>query len=62
MSDYREQTLTCVDCEQGFTWNVEDQEYFHEQGFANEPKRCLPCRQAKRQRFGDADMNRGARK
>jgi len=61
-TEFQDRVLRCVDCGQEFTWNVEDQEYFHEQGFANEPKRCQSCRQAKWQRFGDADMNRGARK
>jgi hypothetical protein len=54
--------MTCVDCEQGFTWSARDQESFREVGFANDPKHCLPCRRAKRQRFADAYVKRGARK
>ena len=54
--------MTCVDCEQGFTWSARDQEYFREVGFTNEPKRCLLACLHDWQRFGDADMNRGARK
>ncbi len=54
--------MTCVDCEQGFTWSAQDQDYFREMGFANDPKHCLPCRRAKRQRFADAYVKRGGKR
>ncbi len=59
---FQDRVLRCVDCGQEFTWGVEDQEYFHEQGFANEPKRCLPCRRAKKQRYADVDARKGSEK
>ena len=53
MSDYQDQTLTCVDCGQGFTFSERDQEFFREKGF-EPPKRCKDCRDAKKAQRGDA--------
>ncbi len=60
--EFQDRVLTCVDCKQEFTWSAGEQEYFREKGFTDKPKRCQSCRQAKRQRYGDADMNRGGKK
>jgi len=40
--------LMCSDCGQAFTFSPEDQEFFRERGYST-PKRCKPCRQAKKQ-------------
>ena len=45
---YEDKTLTCQDCGQPFTFSAEDQTYHAEKGYTNEPKRCLSCRQARR--------------
>jgi CxxC-x17-CxxC domain-containing protein len=39
--------LMCSDCGQAFTFTGEDQEFFRERGYST-PKRCKPCRQAKK--------------
>ena len=39
--------LICSDCAQEFTFTSEDQEFFRERGYST-PKRCKPCRQAKK--------------
>lgn len=39
--------LTCSDCGQEFTFTSEDQAFFQERGYTP-PKRCKPCRQAKK--------------
>ena len=39
--------LTCSDCGQEFTFTSEDQAFFQERGYSA-PKRCKPCRQAKK--------------
>ena len=39
--------LTCSDCGQEFTFSSEDQAFFQERGYSS-PKRCKPCRQAKK--------------
>ena len=45
---YTEKQLTCVDCGTAFTFSAAEQERFAELGFTNEPKRCAPCRAAKK--------------
>lgn len=45
---YQDKTLVCVDCNQQFTFSAEDQAYFAEKGYNNDPKRCTSCRQARR--------------
>jgi CxxC-x17-CxxC domain-containing protein len=39
--------LTCSDCGQEFTFTAADQQFFQERGFST-PKRCKPCRMAKK--------------
>jgi CxxC-x17-CxxC domain-containing protein len=45
---YSDKQLTCVDCGTAFTFTAAEQERFAELGFTNEPKRCGPCRAAKK--------------
>ena len=52
MSSNQDQTLTCVDCGEEFTWSAGEQDFFHEKGFTNPPKRCKQCRQAKKEQRG----------
>ena len=58
---YQDQTHTCTDCGATFTWSAGEQEFFHEQGFTDPPKRCKSCRQARKDRRGDSDQQRGGR-
>jgi CxxC-x17-CxxC domain-containing protein len=39
--------LTCSDCGQEFSFTAADQSFFQERGFST-PKRCKPCRMAKK--------------
>lgn len=60
---YTEQTLNCVDCSAEFPFTTEEQEFFASKGF-NAPRRCKPCRTAKKQRNqggGGGGFNRGPR-
>ena len=51
---YQEKSITCSDCGTTFTFTAGEQEFFASKGFTNEPKRCRPCRDAKKaQRNGD---------
>lgn len=43
-----DKNLTCKDCGQGFVFAEKDQAFFQKQGY-QEPKRCKPCREAKKQ-------------
>ena len=56
---YEDKTLECQDCGVEFTFSAEDQEFFAQKGYQNEPKRCPECRASrKRQRFGDGYRQR----
>ena len=39
--------ITCSDCGQEFTFSAADQQFFQERGYST-PKRCKPCRKAKK--------------
>ncbi len=45
---YEDKTLTCKECGKEFVFSEQEQEFFAEKGFENEPQRCLECRQARR--------------
>lgn len=45
---YEDRELSCVDCNASFTFTAGQQEFFATKGFTNEPKRCGPCREAKK--------------
>ncbi len=45
---YTDKQITCVDCSAAFTFTAGEQEKFAQLGFTNEPKRCGPCRAAKK--------------
>lgn len=45
---YTDKQLTCVDCGTSFVFTAGEQEKFADLGFTNEPKRCAPCRAAKK--------------
>lgn len=51
-------TLICCDCNAEFTFTERDQEFFKTNNFSN-PKRCKPCRAAKKAQRGN--NNRGQR-
>jgi hypothetical protein len=56
-ANVKDRELTCVDCGASFTWSAEDQAFFQEKGYS-QPKRCKPCRQAKKASRGDDGFNR----
>jgi len=41
--EFVDQQLPCADCGQEFTFNAEDQAFYHQKGYTN-PKRCPICR------------------
>ncbi len=52
MSDFTDRELKCVECGQDFTFSAEEQAHHAQLGFTNEPKRCMPCRAAKKRAMG----------
>lgn len=55
MSD---KTLSCKDCGATFVFTEQEQAFFKEKGYDNEPQRCPDCRAAKKQARGN-DRDRG---
>jgi CxxC-x17-CxxC domain-containing protein len=53
---YQDKQLNCVDCGNPFTFTAREQEFFASKGYANEPKRCLNCRQKRRTTTGADGM------
>lgn len=45
---FQDKSIQCCDCGVTFTFSAEEQELFQQRGYTNEPKRCSPCRQAKK--------------
>lgn len=43
-----DKTIECVDCHEEFIFTLKEQRFFVSKGF-NDPKRCKPCRDAKKQ-------------
>lgn len=48
--EYHDRQLTCLDCNQPFVFSAGEQEFFAAKGFREEPKRCKPCRDARKVR------------
>ena len=55
---FTDKQLQCVDCGNEFIFSAEEQEFFAEKGYTNEPKRCVACRQARRSERGGGGGNR----
>ena len=52
---FTDKSLQCADCGATFTFTAGEQEFYAARGYANEPKRCQTCREArktKRDGFG----------
>ncbi|MFC1907741.1 zinc-ribbon domain containing protein [Chloroflexota bacterium] len=45
---FEDKSLQCSDCGSTFTFSAEEQEFYQTKGFTNEPKRCPPCRQTRK--------------
>ncbi|MCX7971295.1 MAG: zinc-ribbon domain containing protein [Negativicutes bacterium] len=46
---YVDKTLKCKECGCEFVFSANEQEFYAEKGFQNEPSRCSSCRQARKQ-------------
>ena len=45
---FQDKSIQCSDCGTTFTFSADEQELFASRGYTNEPKRCIPCRQARK--------------
>lgn len=50
-----DKTIECVECKSEFVFTVNEQKFYAEQGFNNEPKRCAKCRAEKKKRMNNRD-------
>jgi CxxC-x17-CxxC domain-containing protein len=41
---YTDKTINCIDCGAPFIFSANEQEFYAQKGFSNEPKRCKNCR------------------
>lgn len=48
---FQDKTLVCKECGKEFIFSAGEQEFYNEKGFQNEPARCKPCRDARKQRM-----------
>ena len=48
-----DRTMKCSDCGAEFIWSEREQGFFQSKGLTHEPKRCVPCRAAKRAKYAN---------
>lgn len=60
MTSFTDKSITCVECGQSFVFSASEQETYQQRGFTNEPKRCPPCRSARKVQGGMAGARRGS--
>ncbi len=56
---YTDQTRTCRDCGNAFTWTAGEQEFYASRGLTNPPGRCPECRAARKSGGGGYSSNGG---
>ncbi len=54
---YNNKTITCKDCGAEFEFTANEQAFYAEKGFTNEPQRCKDCRNARKNSRGDSRGN-----
>ncbi len=52
---YEDKAISCADCGQEFTFTASEQAFYAEKGFTDSPKRCKPCRQARKAQRNTGD-------
>ena len=58
---FQDKSIQCSDCGTTFTFSADEQELFASRGYTNDPKRCMPCRRARKaERHGNG--NYGSRR
>ena len=50
-----DKTIVCRDCNSNFIFSENEQAFYQEKGFENEPQRCPSCRAAKKQQSRGGD-------
>ncbi len=52
---FEDRTLACADCGEDFVFTASEQEFYREKGYDNDPKRCVKCRQQRKQQKRTSD-------
>jgi CxxC-x17-CxxC domain-containing protein len=53
--DFQDRTLQCLDCKNDFVFTAGEQSFYERKGFREIPKRCKPCRDARKSRRAPRD-------
>jgi len=53
---FADREIACLDCSQNFIFTAGEQEFYERKGFKEEPKRCKPCREQRKQKRSDAPV------
>lgn len=53
-----DKTIVCKDCGKEFVFTENEQAFYKEKGFDNEPQRCADCRRARKQRNNNRNFRR----
>ena len=60
---FQDRSIQCSDCGATFTFSAEEQEFFQSKAYTNDPKRCPPCREARKsERYGNGGYGRSTRR
>ena len=54
-----DKALKCKDCGADFVFTDNEQAFYKEKGFENEPQRCADCRRIKKQQKNDGGFGGG---
>jgi CxxC-x17-CxxC domain-containing protein len=54
-----DKTIVCKDCGASFEFTEQEQAFFKEKGYENEPQRCPDCRAARKQSRGTSSGRGG---
>ena len=57
--EFQDRPIQCIDCKNEFTFTAGEQEFYERKGFKEVPKRCKPCREARKVRRMDRDNGNG---
>ncbi len=52
---FQDRPLQCLDCKNEFVFTAGEQEFYERKGFKEIPKRCKPCRDARKTRRADGN-------
>src|SRR3954451_10871351 len=55
--EFQDRPIICLDCKNEFIFTAGEQEFYDRKGFKEIPKRCKPCRDARKTRRGDSGAN-----